>query len=575
MIRLLHGTASAFLMAILLFGFSAHQAWAEPVTQSIPLTPGWNAIYLEVQPPDSDIAIVFSDLISAGHLESVWAWDPDTPAGTFLTDPLNEPALTGINMLGYYPAPPVPDPSNLFAVHGGNAYLVHINDTYSGPPLALTITGEPSLPRGDWKQNTYNFTGFPIETGNEPFFANFFSSDPALDGQKIFLLRETSPGVFEWQPATATDVMQQGQSFWIYCNGFSNFTGPMHVDPPMAAGLDYADKLTELPLVIGNPGSVDLTISITPVSTATLPELYFYDYTIQDWDVIGTGTSFTVNPKDTLELRIGVRRDGLAAGVDRTANLELRGSGAGIGFGLVPLTVTGIDRRGLWVGEVSIDQVNRPGTTSTLNPDPALEPTSSMFTFPLIIHNDGTNVSLLREALLVRNKYTYEPEIHTSAPTDWAGIALRDGVPVGRRVSSAAFGFDGAHVLGSGFDTAVPPAQTGTGAFAEGQTLAATLVVEKYDPDTGTGSKVHPYQHRMHPRGGMLPGESFTITRAISLIFDPPLADPASGVSTLAWGATVMGGTYQETIYGLQRNPVKVEGRFVLRRASGVATLKP
>ena len=69
--------------------------------------------------------------------------------------------------------------------------------------------------------------------------------------------------------------------------------------------------------------------------------------------------------------------------------------------------------------------------------------------------------------------------------------------------------------------------------------------------------------------------EVFSIRRAIELAFEGPDAVNAEP----RWGETVCGGIYRERIYGLGGaldDPDRVivtEGRFVLQRASSVATL--
>ena len=49
--------------------------------------------------------------------------------------------------------------------------------------------------------------------------------------------------------------------------------------------------------------------------------------------------------------------------------------------------------------------------------------------------------------------------------------------------------------------------------------------------------------------------------------------EPPEGVSTPGWGDSRTGGTYEESIIGLHRNPIFVSGRFDLRRVSAVAVL--
>ena len=63
--------------------------------------------------------------------------------------------------------------------------------------------------------------------------------------------------------------------------------------------------------------------------------------------------------------------------------------------------------------------------------------------------------------------------------------------------------------------------------------------------------------------------ESYTVSRAVQIAFD---AD-GSATSNPAWGATILTGTYSETITGVHKNSLDVEGPFVLRRLSDLGEL--
>ena len=159
-------------------------------------------------------------------------------------------------------------------------------------------------------------------------------------------------------------------------------------------------------------------------------------------------------------------------------------------------------------------------------------------------------------------------------PSDgnWSGVALRDGQPVGRRISSAAFGFDKKQVL--------------TGNFAEDGQLAVTFSIEKQVKDNDDkvidgGSPLHPFQHRMHSRHGILtdnpdnPLSRFRIQRKILMKFNTSLdASLLTGIPTIEWGGTAMGGDYKETIEGLQKLPIDIEGYFVLHKVSKAINLQ-
>ena len=55
---------------------------AQTTTQSLNMKPGWNAIYLEVQPEPSDCDTVFGDL----PVESVWFWNGRYSSVQFIQD---------------------------------------------------------------------------------------------------------------------------------------------------------------------------------------------------------------------------------------------------------------------------------------------------------------------------------------------------------------------------------------------------------------------------------------------------------------------------------------------------------
>ena len=73
---------AALAISLAINSFVAH-AQSE-VTQAFTLKPGWNAIYLEVQPDPSDTQTVFSEL---ENLESVWAWLDTHSTAEFIRDP--------------------------------------------------------------------------------------------------------------------------------------------------------------------------------------------------------------------------------------------------------------------------------------------------------------------------------------------------------------------------------------------------------------------------------------------------------------------------------------------------------
>src|SRR5580765_2794861 len=71
----------AVLVAVV-FGFGVCHSLAQWTTQTITLNPGWNAVFLEVQPANDDCDVVFQGV----PVESVWAWNRRFSSVQFIQD---------------------------------------------------------------------------------------------------------------------------------------------------------------------------------------------------------------------------------------------------------------------------------------------------------------------------------------------------------------------------------------------------------------------------------------------------------------------------------------------------------
>ena len=92
-------------------------------------------------------------------------------------------------------------------------------------------------------------------------------------------------------------------------------------------------------------------------------------------------------------------------------------------------------------------------------------------------------------------------------------------------------------------------------------------------------SDANPFVHRYHPDhdnldtrfSARLPAgrESLSVSRAVVFTFLSSLP----GITDPAWGVTMLGGTYVETVTGLRSVPITVKGVFVLNRVSDVSSI--
>jgi hypothetical protein len=199
----------------------------------------------------------------------------------------------------------------------------------------------------------------------------------------------------------------------------------------------------------------------------------------------------------------------------------------------------------------------------------ALTRTSAPLDLRLLFHvaADGT-VRLLKEVIQVYDSNTENYVLltdHTLVP-NYTGVAIRDGVPVGRRLSAVGFDFVGTTLECSG-------------GVSESGTVTCDIELASSHP-------TNPFLHRYHPdhdnwdeRYENVVMEAYAVTREIKLEFNdryPPDEDlPERAVTPAGWGFEMLGGYYTEKLMGLHKDDIKVHGPFILRRIVTTDTLTP
>lgn len=582
----------------------AHAQWT---TQRIALQPGWNAVFLEVEPSPGDPDIVFAQV----PIESVWCWNRRFSSVQFIQDP-NQLVPENPDWLFYVP------PSNPAEVHnrlhlllGGKSYLIKL--AASAPTTELVLTGRPITRSLDWLADSLNLGGFAVPATAPPTFQSFFTGVTNLSAGPVFRLQ--SSGV--WAQLPLTTAMRSGEATWMRMNGRKDFAGPLRVLLEQSTGLDFGRTLQEQTLRIRNESTTAKTILLkalasAPPASAEEPTLagsvpLAYWYTPATTNLPGWASLPAQLVRSNLAagaewaVRLAVRRPDMTpyagpvgeAGVLYQSLLEVTDT-SGLARILVPVSATGLDaaanysagshiarsgispqgagttplRPGLWIGSATIDKVSQPASFTPTNPAPV----AAEFQFRLLIHLDTNNtVRLLQRVLQMWQDGTLksDPVDPTKFILDQpgryvlitdetlmpqiprlTGATLRDGTVVGRRFSTAAFGFRTPRVLS-----------------ANGDTLSCSVALDYRDP-------LNPFRHLYHPDHdnlderfeGQLPEgiESLTVTRQIQLQFTA--TDP-EGLQLPGWGDKHLGGLYRETVTGLHRNTIYLSGRFRLQRA--------
>lgn len=335
--------------ALLFFLLSPAPCLAQWVTQEIPLAPGWNAVYLSVQPATADCASVFAGI----PVQSVGMWSKRETRLQFTTDPAQ---LLPRNPDWLYWMPPT-DPqailSSLFSIHGGQSYLIRLRA--DATPITWRIKGTPVPFSRQWLSQSLNLTGLPVppETAT---FENFFRPTTAIqtaqtEGGEIYQVNSAGQATRIWQPARAK--VQLGMAYWIRCQDTTRYAGPLRVELDYGTALEFPAGVWTRRLVMKNESQAAITAQVRrlpsetpPPGTAPLAGEVPLSYREKDWthglprDVymaLAPAVSRSLAPGETWTLELTLRRD------------EMRGSAAGASWQSL-LEVTDGETVRQWIG---------------------------------------------------------------------------------------------------------------------------------------------------------------------------------------------------------------------------------
>jgi hypothetical protein len=548
---------------------SANGQWTR---QTLHLEPGWNAVHVEVDPVPAECAKLFAGL----PVESVWTWNRTFRAVQFLQNP-DEMLASQPEWRTWFPGShPQSFLNNLYLIRAGRSYLVKLSD--DAQPMDLTLTGRAVPPAEEWYPDSYNLVGFPVRDGSTLTFNQYFAASPAHG--KTLVHQLTPDGTWHEISDTGSATIERGRAYWVWCDGPSDYAGPLEVSLGGRQALEFGTLLNTDELQIRNLGHAarDCTIRVlagvpppaaSGVSGLAGPlALDYFDVNHEQlraaWHSFPASIVRQVPAGERWTVSLAVRRAEMAHAPDALyQNILEVTDAAGLRI-LVPMTSDGrmetaegapLPRDGLWVGSVVLNGV------SEVNGSSEPTPTSAPLSFRLIVHQDSNGVArLLCEATQVN--------IYQGGVTN--PVILSDGRQIGQyvdphdfdsvvaRFSSVAFGFRGARQLSYS---------------AAEEELTITLSLNYNDP-------LNPFKHLYHPDHNNLDNyrtplsegvESYTVTRAIAMVFS---STPVTGASQAGWGDTAVGGAYSESVNGLYHSALKASGNFILRHVSAVTRLE-
>lgn len=615
-----------FLLAVLLF-LSASNARAQWMTQSIQLHPGWNSVFIEVEPEPRTPAQLFQGI----PVESAWAWNDRFSTIQFLQDP-NTLVPESPEWLHYYPASnPASFGNNLFLVTAGSPLLIKLA---GDAPVTWNVAGMAHFGAIHWIPNSFNLTGFYVDPASPPTFTSYFAPSAAHVNQPMHRLNAQGDWELITDPQTRT--VNPGEAYWIYCNGTSRYAGPLLAESDLGFALEFERVLTKLPVRVKNSSGAarNITFSLLPSGNPPsegLPQLagpvplsYFdgiFPGGLGEWQEFSGALSLSLGSAKSTQLQLQVRRkDLLPFGGDPGASYlyegilqitdgagsrirfplsaeDTRGDGLTTAAGRPSLAVTGNKmarmnirqgatpsvnvRAGLWEGTVTLHEVSQPSNVGDPN---VVRPASGGLTFRILVHVDANGAAkFLQQVYLLFEEGTLiddpnDPSIPPGKIVDAPGrfVLVTSESSIANFTGSLIR--DG-EAVGRRYSTTAfafkdPLPMTSMGAFGDiGSKVGVTVSLPYNDP-------LNPFFHKFHPdhdnkdrrfQNDLGAGfESFNISRNVELEMTSSVPD---GLPAVGIGDKLLVGTYRETITGLHKQAINIRGTFRLDRVSLVDTI--
>lgn len=424
------GVQTACIMAALWLSSSAHAQWDQ---RSITLNPGWNALYMDLQPEPNDPAMVFAGL----PIDSVWTWRQTDTTVQFVQD-VSELRPTLPNWMVYIPANlPEGGLTNLFAVLSGHSYLVHVTGSV---PAQFNVSGLVENDPIEWAVDSQVLTGLVIDPANPPTFTEYFGASSAHQGQPIFKLK--ADGLWQQVASPELERIQPDEAYWITTQGTSTYQGPLIAGFSFGPGINFGSTVDSGTLVLNNLSNFDRTVTVSagpsgsPTSTnsdanlGNVPLGYLRDdlpLVDQVFDPFSAPLTVVVPANSKKGVTVEVRRGEMVdpvlpagftegtyqglltitdnAGISITLGVTAEGLSdeivvaKALSKGLAPPS----PRTGLWVGTVQVEAVSQPTADPPIL-DPVAVTPGHEFQYRVLLHVDTAGlVRLLSQVTMMQH----------------------------------------------------------------------------------------------------------------------------------------------------------------------------
>lgn len=536
---------------------SLHAQWK---TETYTLKGGWNAIWLHGDASHATPAELFA---AYPAVLEIWRWNPN-PDQVQYTDSPSSPDATSSEWTIWNREDP--DEQQLTALVGQSAYLVRC----SGASTTTTTVSIPQRlrpPAATWLVSGANFLGFPSDTSSPPILSSYFSTFTAAttSPSKIYKyiggdLSTTNP----LQVSATAERLDRNTAYWFEAQVVGDFTGPLRYELPGTDGLAFGRTGNLITLGVNNRSTSAVTLTFSTATSEPAPTgqtgitgpvpltRRTFDSATSTYTETPVVGEFTVSvpASGRVDVEFGLDRSQLTGDSSALYASFLRvKDSARLSDVLLPVSAQTATPAGLWVGQVDVSTV-----TSTVAGSPG-DTTTRSFPLRVLLHVDADGTTRLLSQAFVGT---------LAAEGNLLGVCTRESALLADKKSEALRLVSSTMPL----DRVI----VGTGSFAIGATLAHTVTIPFDDPTNPFVHAYHPDHDNRDARFAPLGAgvESYDLTRRLTFTFT---SSPPNGSSISGWGSTIYGGTYAETVEGLNKNPLTVGGTFTLRRVSEIAEI--
>ena len=254
-----------YLLLGAFFQFAPCQAPAADLrrSQTIQLHKGWNAVFLEVEPLNTDPGAVFTNM----PVDIVASYFPNVTPVQFIRDPNEAPWKEPGWGVWYAPDSKEAIVTDLFAVQGNRAFLIKARQA-----CTWQLQGKIQFKRVRWQPDSFNMVGFPVDPQSPPNMGTFFAGSSAHQGQRIYRLVGD-----QWTLVTnpGGTALESGVAYWVFCKGGSAYQGPVALKLPFGGDLEFGNINQNLDLQFSNTSPDPVHVTVETVSgTGELPLSY-------------------------------------------------------------------------------------------------------------------------------------------------------------------------------------------------------------------------------------------------------------------------------------------------------------